>query len=142
MVGEQKATSDFIHVVAAIIWHRSDEDKLLISRRKKGTHLENYWELPGGKLEAGESRLEALERELYEELNITEIESKPFMQVEHQYSDRNILLDVWMVSNFTGAPHGRENQEIRWMSIGDIDNFRFPEADVPVFEAISNSGRA
>ena len=141
-MGETKSTDDFIHVVAAIIWHPLEENKILISRRKKGSHLEDYWELPGGKLESGESRLEGLQREISEELNITVTRSKPFKQVKHQYSDRNILLDVWIVANFTGSLHGRENQEIRWITIDDIDCYRFPDADVPIFEAIRSNGKA
>lgn len=141
-MGETKSTDDFIHVVAAIIWHPLEENKILISRRKKGSHLEDYWELPGGKLESGESRLEGLQREISEELNITVTRSKPFKQVKHQYSDRNILLDVWIVANFTGSLHGRENQEIRWITIDDIDCYRFPDADVPIFEAIKSNGKA
>lgn len=142
MVDESNSTDDFIHVVAAIIWHPLEEDNILISCRKKGTHLENYWELPGGKLEAGESRIEGLRRELAEELNIVAIQAKPFKQVAHHYSDRNILLDVWAVSGFSGELHGRENQEIRWISINDIDNYQFPDADLPIFEAIRNNARA
>ena len=141
-MGESISTDDFIHVVAAIIWHPLEEDKILISRRKKGSHLADYWELPGGKLEASESRLEGLRRELDEELNLVVIEAKPFKQVAHRYSDRNILLDVWVVSGFSGELHGRENQEIHWISINDIDNYQFPDADVPIFEAIRNNARA
>ncbi|MDH5355658.1 MAG: 8-oxo-dGTP diphosphatase MutT [Gammaproteobacteria bacterium] len=141
-MGESNSTEGFIHVVAAIIWHPLEEDKILISRRKKGTHLENYWELPGGKLEAGESRLEGLRRELGEELNLILIKASPFKQVEHQYNDRNIFLDVWVVENFSGELHGRERQEIRWISINEIDNYQFPDADLPIFEAIRNNATA
>ncbi len=141
-MGESNSADEFIHVVAAIIWHPLELDNILISRRKRGTHLENYWELPGGKLETGEFRLEGLRRELGEELNIVVNQAKPFKQVAHQYSDRNILLDVWTVSGFSGELHGRENQEICWISINDIDNYRFPDADAPIFEAIKNNARA
>ena len=47
---------DHIHVVAALIWHRDDRRRFLIAQRQKGKHLEDYWEFPGGKLEAGYRR--------------------------------------------------------------------------------------
>lgn len=135
----KETKSDFIHVVAAIIWHPGKSNTLLISQRQKGKHLQHHWELPGGKLDSGESREQALKRELREELNIQIIESKPFMQVEHCYTDRNILLDVWLVTNFNGEAEGREGQKICWTSIGELDDFQFPEADIPILQAIKNS---
>ena len=140
-VGE-KTKASFIHVVAAIIWHPSKLNTLLISERQKGKHLQHHWELPGGKLDFGESREQALKRELQEELNIRVVESKPFMQVKHCYTDRNILLDVWLVTAFSGEAEGREGQKICWASIGELDDFRFPEADIPVLQAIKNSAIA
>ena len=136
---EFESASDFTHVVAAIIWHPSQPHRLLISQRQKGKHLQHHWELPGGKLDKDESREQALHRELLEELNILPIESKPFMQVRHCYSDRNILLDVWVVTSFRGEAKGCEGQEIRWISVDDLDNFQFPEADIPILDAIRNN---
>ena len=60
-----------IHVVAGIIWSPQNDDRFLIARRQPGKHLENHWEFPGGKQEAGETPLVALKRELFEELSIT-----------------------------------------------------------------------
>ena len=141
-VAGQNSEADFIHVVAAIIWHPSKLNTLLISQRQKGKHLQHHWELPGGKLDSGESREQALKRELKEELNIGVIESKPFMQVKHCYADRNILLDVWLVTAFSGEAEGCEGQKVCWTSVGELDNFRFPEADIPILLAIKNSAIA
>lgn len=137
-----KSTDEYIHVVAAIVWHPVEYQTLLISRRLKGKHLQHLWELPGGKKEAGESRQRALARELKEEIDISPIDSKAFMQVKHQYNDRNILLDVWTVSTFSGKAKGLEGQEIRWVSINNLAEFKFPDADKPILNAIKNSAIA
>jgi len=136
------AEADFVHVVAAIIWHQKRLNTLLISQRQKGKHLQDHWELPGGKLDSGESREQALKRELQEELNIEVIESNPFMQIKHCYSDRNILLDVWQVTAFSGEAEGCEGQKIFWAGINELDDYCFPEADMPILQAIKNSAIA
>ncbi len=136
------SSKEYIHVVAAVIWHPFKESTFLISLRKKGTHLADLWELPGGKLEVDESPAQGLRRELNEELNITMINFTPLMQVKHQYDDRNILLDVWSVTSYKGLVHGRENQQIRWININDISSYEFPEADIPVLKSIGNNAKA
>ena len=110
------ASNNYIHVVAAIIWMPDNSNRFLISERQKGKHLQGYWELPGGKLETGESRLHALHRELIEEINIVPVEISEFMQIGHQYEDRNILLDVWQVFSFEGQLRALEDQKIKWVA--------------------------
>ncbi len=136
---EEFVTGDYIHVVAAIIWQPGSNDRFLISKRQKGKHLEDYWELPGGKIEPGESRRQALDRELREEIDIVSVKARSFKQVSHKYQDRNILLDVWEVISFKGNVIAREGQEVRWITIDDMGMYRFPEADIPVIQAIANS---
>ena len=131
---EQK--SQIIHVVAAVIWHSTNADTFLISRRQQGKHLEHLWELPGGKKKPEESAVEALARELLEEVNVDDIDAAPFMQVTHHYPDRSILLDVWEVRDYSGEVYGREGQAIRWVPFDKINEYQFPDADKPVLEAI------
>ncbi len=125
-------------MLAAIIWHPDQANTLLISQRQQGKHLAHYWELPGGKKETGETREQTLQRELLEEVGIRIVDSRPFMQIEHEYHDRIILLDVWQVLNFNGSITGREGQKTRWIKIGELKNYRFPEADEPVIKAITS----
>ena len=132
------ASDDSTHVVAAIIWQPGADHRFLISKRAKGKHLEGYWELPGGKIEPGESRRQALDRELREEIDILPAKARPFKQVSHHYPDRNILLDVWEVISFKGKVTACEGQEVRWIAIDDLGKYRFPEADIPVMQAIAN----
>lgn len=127
---------DHIHVVAAIVWHRQIDNQFLIAQRQQGKHLEHYWELPGGKLEAGESPWQALRRELAEEINIEVVSGQPYMQVYHRYPERNILLDTWSVDQFRGNVRAREQQALAWIGVDEVEQYRFPPADIPILDAI------
>ena len=130
------AADSYLHVIAALIRHPADADKVLISRRPKGKHLEDLWEFPGGKMERGESRFQALQREIHEELGIHVITAQPFQSVFHRYQDKNIHLDVWELVKYHGQPEGREGQEIQWVSLNDLSSFEFPDADKPILSAM------
>ena len=136
---EDLVPSDYIHVVAAIIWQPGCSHRFLISKRQKGKHLQDYWELPGGKVEPDESRRQALDRELGEEIDISPVKASPFMQVSHKYEDRNILLDVWEITSFKGDVKPCEGQDIKWVEISQLTQYRFPDADIPIIEAIMNN---
>lgn len=126
----------FIHVVAALIRHPEEADKIFITQRKSGQHLENLWEFPGGKVEKGEAPYHALKRELLEEVGIDINSAQPFQSVHHRYPDKSIFLDVWQVKSYSGKAHGRENQNCQWVSISDLDDYEFPEADIPILKAL------
>lgn len=132
---------DYIHVVAAIIW-RAAGRQLLIAQRQKGKHLQDYWEFPGGKLESGETPWQALQRELEEEIRIQPAQGRPYMQVYYRYPDRNILLDSWVIEDYRGEIAPGERQLLRWIEVGQIDDYRYPPADMPIIEAIKSSATA
>ena len=142
VINPARITGEYIHVVAALIWKQPDREQFLIAQRQKGKHLEDYWEFPGGKLESFESPWQGLQRELAEEINIQMIKAMPFMQVYCRYPDRNILLDTWSVEEYLGEIMSREQQAIRWVALNQVDNFRFPPADIPILEAIKSSAIA
>lgn len=133
---------DHIHVVAAIIWHRQREHCFLIAQRQQGKHLEHYWELPGGKLEADESPWQGLRREIAEEIDIEVTRGVPYMQVYHRYPERNILLDTWIVEQYRGEVRAREQQALSWIGVGEIGQYSFPPADIPILDAIKCSVKA
>ncbi|MEA5671162.1 8-oxo-dGTP diphosphatase MutT, partial [Pseudomonas sp. MH2] len=122
-----------IHVVAAVI--RGVDGRILIARRADTQHQGGLWECPGGKVEQGEGVEAALARELHEELGIVVSASRPLIKVSHDYSDKQVLLDVREVSAFTGEPHGAEGQPLAWVAPRDLDQYAFPEANKPIVAA-------
>ncbi len=130
---------DHIHVVAAVIWRDAAEREFLIAQRRPGQHLAHLWEFPGGKREAGESAWQALRRELGEEIDIRPTRAAPYMRVYQRYPERNVLLDFWIVEAYDGVVAAREQQQLKWISTAQIDDYRFPPADRPVLDAIANS---
>jgi len=106
-----------------------DRDRVLIARRRVGTHQGGLWEFPGGKRHPGETRLQALSRELEEELALRMVSAHPLLCFDYDYPDVAVRLDVWVVDQWRGSPRGREGQEIHWARPMDLNAGEFPEAD-------------
>ncbi|HQU14887.1 MAG: thiamine monophosphate synthase [Chromatiales bacterium 21-64-14] len=123
-----------IHVAVAVIF--DTRGRVLITRRPHHAHQGGLWEFPGGKVEPGESARAALGRELAEELGIEVQEARPLIRVPHDYPDRRVMLDVWRVAAFHGAPEGREGQPLDWVFPQDLGTRAFPAADRPVLVAL------
>ncbi len=134
-----------IHVVAAVIVS-ADQQQIFISRRADHLHQGGFWEFPGGKVEADESPESALARELFEELDIRIETAQPYMQVAHDYPDKQVFLDIWQVDSFTGTARGKEGQECRWVSLQELlieqpeRLFHFPAANQPILERLAMVG--
>ena len=133
---------EHMHVVAGIIWQCEPSQQFLIAQRQKGKHLADYWEFPGGKLEAGETPWQALQRELEEEIGIVPLRGQAFMRVYYRYPERNVLLDTWTVNEYRGEVEPRENQQLHWIGVSEAGQYRLPPADIPIIEAIRNSEAA
>ena len=95
-----------IHVAVGVLLNAAGE--VLISRRHLDSHQGGLWEFPGGKLESGEDVQCALKRELEEELGITPLRCSPLKKILYHYSDKSVLLDVWIIPQFIGEPKGLE----------------------------------
>lgn len=108
-----------VKVVAAVI---QKGNKILISSRPNGKYGAGAWEFPGGKLELGESVATALRRELFEELNITEVNvlDTIFMH-NYVYPDMNVHLQfVRCILTDESQLKACENQEFKWVERSKI----------------------
>jgi 8-oxo-dGTP diphosphatase len=122
-----------IHVAVGVIRNKAGE--ILISKRHLGSHQGGLWEFPGGKVEAGETVVEALQRELLEELGIRFAGAQPLLAIEHDYSDKAVCLDVWLVDVFEGSAEGREGQPLAWVTPSRLHTYPFPAANQPIIAA-------
>jgi len=123
-----------ILVAAAAILN--PQGQLLIAKRSDDKHQGGLWEFPGGKVEVDESVETALKRELFEEIGIDTLQCEPLIRIEHDYSDKSVVLDVWIVSSFSGEATGLEGQPIEWIDPVDMDSYQFPEANLPIIAAL------
>lgn len=119
---------------------RNSRDEILVMKRSADRHLGGLAEFPGGKLEDGESPEAGLQRELKEELDIDMCRCRPLIQIPYAYADREVFLDVFLVSEFTGRVRGVEGQEFGWRSLEALDGLHFPEANHGIVRALQLPG--
>ena len=99
--------------VAVGVVTRTD-GRILLAERPPGKPSAGFWEFPGGKFEAGESPVQALARELHEELGIELDAAYPWITREYAYPDITVRLHLYRVLRWHGEPHGREGQHLSW----------------------------
>ena len=124
------------HVAAGIL--HDSAGRVLITERLCDGPFDGLWEFPGGKISDGESVVEALKRELAEELGIETIALRPFMELHHEYPDRIVDLEFFLVSEWRGEPAGLEGQGLRWVAIDELDEAELLPADAPVVERLGS----
>jgi 8-oxo-dGTP diphosphatase len=125
-----------VHVAVAVIVDQ--QQQVLIALRKPEQHQGGLWEFPGGKVEPNESVFDALRREINEELSLQINSAEPLIKIEHQYSDKSVLLDVWWVDQFVGTAIGNEGQAIKWCDISQLHLQSFPAANDAIVSAVQN----
>ena len=121
-------------VAAGIL--RDTAGRVLIAERVGGGPFQGLWEFPGGKIGADESAADALARELEEELGIVLLESEHFMFLEHDYPDRSVSIDFFLVGRWSNDPEGLEGQQLLWVQVPALADHDLLPADVPVIEAL------
>lgn len=123
------------HVVAAAVIDAAG--RVLIAQRPPGKHLAGGWEFPGGKLEPGEDRRVGLARELREELGITSSAAlRPLIRVRHAYDYGDVLIDMWVVRQYSGEPRGLDGQALRWCTQHELESVELLPADGPIVAAL------
>lgn len=118
----------------AVIWN--EQQQILIDKRRQNGLLGGLWEFPGGKVEAGESFEACIQREIMEELGI-EIEVREHLiTIDHTYTHFRVTLNVYHCRYLSGEPQPIECDEIRWVSLEEIDQFPFPKANEKIITAL------
>ncbi|MBD2741791.1 A/G-specific adenine glycosylase [Coleofasciculus sp. FACHB-1120] len=122
------------NIGVAVIWN--DQKEILIDRRPQNGLLGGLWEFPGGKLEPGETIEECIKREIQEELGIEIEVGKHLITIDHTYTHFRVTLNVHHCRHLTGIPQPIESDEIRWVTLDEIDQFPFPKANVQIIDAL------
>ena len=121
-----------IEVVAAII----RKDDLIFATQRGYGDFKDWWEFPGGKMEAGETPEEALKREIREELS-TEINVDEFLcTVEYDYPAFHLTMHCYLCSLLTESLHLNEHEAARWLKPEDLDSVDWLPADKVVVEKL------
>lgn len=122
-------------VVAALIW---DNDRFMICQRPAHKSRGMLWEFVGGKVEKGETKEQALIRECREELDITLMVKDIFTEVTHVYPDITVHLTLFNAFISEGTPRLLEHNDLKWITVSEIDSFDFCPADEEILKLLKN----
>jgi 8-oxo-dGTP diphosphatase len=117
-----------------VLWNA--QQQILIDRRRPEGTMGGLWEFPGGKLEPGETVEQCIKRELMEELGIEVEVGDRLITIEHDYSHLRVTLTVHHCRYSSGVPQPIECEEIRWVTLDEIEQYNFPAANVQIIAAI------
>ena len=122
------------NIGVAVIWN--DQGQILIDRRRQEGLLGGLWEFPGGKVEPGETVEDCIQREIREELGVEITVGDRLIVVDHAYSHFRVTLNVHHCRYVSGEPQAIECDEVRWVTLADIDQYPFPKANVQIIGAL------
>lgn len=122
-----------VEVVAALIW---DQNRFMICQRPAHKARGLLWEFVGGKVEHGETKEQALIRECREELAVTLDVGKVFIDVVHEYPDLTVHLTLFHATIREGVPRKLEHNDIRWITVDEIEQYEFCPADVEILDKL------
>lgn len=118
----------------AVIWN--DQGNILIDRRPQKGLLGGLWEFPGGKIEPGETVEDCIKREILEELGIEIEVGDHLITIDHAYTHFRVTLTVHHCRHKGGEPQPIECDEVRWVTLDEIDQYPFPKANVDIIKAL------
>ena len=121
-----------IEVVAAII---KDNNKIFTTRRGYG-EFENMWEFPGGKIELGETKEEALTREIKEELELDIDITKYLTTVEYDYPNFHLIMHCYICNISGGKLQLNAHNDAKWTTLEGSDKLKWVPADILVIEKL------
>ncbi|MDF5722206.1 MAG: 8-oxo-dGTP diphosphatase MutT [Rhizonema sp. PD37] len=121
----------------AVIWNEKGE--ILIDRRLPTGVMGGLWEFPGGKIELGETVEECIKREIKEELGIEIEVGAHLITIDHIYTHLHVTLIVHHCRHLSGVPQPLECDEIRHVSLDELEQFTFPEANKKIIVALKES---
>lgn len=124
-------------VAAALIW---DGDRFLACQRPANKARGLLWEFVGGKVEPGETREQALIRECREELAVTVRVGDIFMEFTHEYPDLTVHLTLFHAAIADGTPQMLEHNDLRWVTIQEMDELTFCPADEVILDELRRRG--
>ncbi len=124
-----------VEVAAAVIMR--PDGRFLLTSRPVGKPYAGYWEFPGGKIEAGESVLQAIDRELQEELGIQVRRAFPWVTRVFTYTHATVRLRFYRVVEWHGEPFGRENQALSWQTADNVSVAPLLPANLPVMRGLA-----
>jgi 8-oxo-dGTP diphosphatase len=126
-------------VVAALMLRETENGKeLLICQRKPDQAMALKWEFPGGKIEPGEIPVQALARELNEELGIDAVIGAPVTRVRHNYRNGGAVdIQFFLVKEFAGALENRIFNDMRWSTLAALPEFDFLAADLGLIQDLA-----
>ncbi|HSI96333.1 MAG TPA: Nudix family hydrolase, partial [Methylophilaceae bacterium] len=124
------------YVEAAVAVLRREDGQVLLGQRPEGKPWAGWWEFPGGKIEAGETPFHALQRELHEELGVEAEVAYPWVTRTFDYPERTVKLRFFIVHQWRGEPHGRENQQLSWQDLAAVDVGPLLPANAPILDAL------
>ncbi len=113
---------------------------ILIDRRKFQGEMGGLWEFPGGKIEANETVAECIQREIREELAIEIAVGDRLVEINHTYDRFKVTLFVHNCQYLSGKPQPIECQEIRWVSLTELNNYQFPQANSQIIDILQARG--
>ncbi|SFS43894.1 8-oxo-dGTP diphosphatase [Zhouia amylolytica] len=122
-----------MNVVCAIIYR---DDKVFIARRKQGKSMASKWEFPGGKIEENESEVEALKRELIEELGMSVDIHKKLGSNIHNYDDFTINLIAYSCEFKSATFTLTDHDQYIWVEPKNLSKYDLAEADIPIANLI------
>ena len=125
-----------VHVAVGVIINQ--DNQVLIARRAAQQHQGGLWEFPGGKVDPGETSREALDREMREELGIQVQSATVLLEISHEYEDKNVILDIFLVDRWQGEACGREGQPVRWVDRRALDRYQFPAANAEILRTLAS----